>query len=63
MTTPWTPEEIAAFAARYGLTDLTPEMLDRMREIADKVAEASAAIPRMPRKDDEPAPVFRVPLG
>ena len=62
MTTPWTPEEIASFAARYGLSDLSPEMLDRMREIADKVAAASAAIPRMPRKDDEPAPVFRVPL-
>ena len=62
MPTPWTPEEITAFAARCGLKDLTPDMLDRMRVIADSVAEASAAIPRMPRKDDEPAPIFRVPL-
>lgn len=61
-TTSWTIDEIAAYAARYGLTRLEPAHLERMREIADKVALASAAIPRMPRKSDEPAPVFRVPL-
>lgn len=60
---PWTMAEIAAYAERYGLGGLDEQALARMREIADSVARASANIPRVPRKDDEPAPIFRLPLG
>ncbi|MEJ1159264.1 hypothetical protein [Prosthecomicrobium sp. N25] len=59
----WTQAEIDAFAARYGLVNATPEHLARMRELADRVAAAGRAIPRMPNKGDEPASTFRVPLG
>jgi hypothetical protein len=59
----WTQDEIDAFAARYGLTNLTPEHRARMRELADRVAAAGRAIPRMPSKGHEPASVFRVPLA
>ena len=59
---PWSAEEIKSYAERYGVTGLNDEALGRLREIADKVAIASAKIPRVPRKDDEPAPVFHVPL-
>ncbi len=60
---PWTMEEITAYAERYGLGGLDEGALERMREIADKVTLASRNIPRVPRKDDEPAPVFRLPLA
>lgn len=59
---PWTEEEISAYAARYGLQNLGPAMLTRLREVADNVAKASANIPRVPRKDDEPAYTFSLPL-
>jgi len=59
----WTQDEINAFAARYGLANLTPDHLARMRELADRVSAAGRAIPRMPSKGDEPASTFRVPLA
>lgn len=35
----------------------------RARDLADHVSAAGQAVPRVPRKDDEPALVFRVPLN
>jgi aspartyl-tRNA(Asn)/glutamyl-tRNA(Gln) amidotransferase subunit A len=58
---PTTLAEIEAFALRYGLTNLTPDHLKRMTELADKVAATGRALPRMPSKEDEPAHSFRVP--
>jgi hypothetical protein len=58
----WTPESMAAFAAIYGLSSLTPEHVARMAELGNKVVKAAAAIPRMPSKGDEPASIFKVPL-
>jgi aspartyl-tRNA(Asn)/glutamyl-tRNA(Gln) amidotransferase subunit A len=53
--------EIEAYARRYGLTNLTPEHLARLAELADKVAALGRSLPRMPSKEDEPAHSFRVP--
>ncbi|MXQ14458.1 hypothetical protein [Microvirga makkahensis] len=53
-------DEIRDFAARHGLSDLAPEHLERMRELADKLASAARMVPRMPSKFDEPAHVFFV---
>lgn len=61
-TPTWTEQEIAAFCARIGLTNLDPEAMERLRWNADKVAATGRALPRMPRKDDEPAGIFAVPL-
>lgn len=58
----WTLEEIKAYAARYGLTTMQPEHLERMVELANRVSAAGSAIPRMERKSDEPASTFRLPL-
>lgn len=59
----WTMPEIEAYAARYGLTTLDTAGLERLRELADRVSAAARSLPRVPRKDDEPATVFRLPLG
>ncbi|MEA2960313.1 MAG: hypothetical protein QOI46_411 [Alphaproteobacteria bacterium] len=53
--------EIEAFARRHGLTNLAADHLKRLAELADKVAAAGRALPRMPSKEDEPAHSFRVP--
>ena len=58
----WTLEEVKAYAARYGLTNMQPEHLLRMVELANRVSAAGAAIPRMDRKSDEPVSTFRLPL-
>ncbi len=58
---PFTPAEIEIFARRHGLTNFAPEHLPRLAELAEKVAETSRALPRLPSKSDEPAHVFRVP--
>lgn len=54
----WTIEEITAFARRYGLERLAPEHLQRMCELAPYVSDLGRSLPRMPRKEDAPAPVF-----
>jgi aspartyl-tRNA(Asn)/glutamyl-tRNA(Gln) amidotransferase subunit A len=59
---PWTLAEIETYAARHGLTGLDAAMLERLRDLADRVAATGQAVPRMPRKDDEPATVFALPL-
>jgi hypothetical protein len=51
----WTDPEIATFCARIGLTGLEPEGMARLRKNADKVAATGRALPRMARKEDEPA--------
>jgi aspartyl-tRNA(Asn)/glutamyl-tRNA(Gln) amidotransferase subunit A len=58
----WTDAEIAAYARRIGLEGLDEAGLARLRELADKVAATGRSIPRMDRKDAEPAAIFRVPL-
>lgn len=58
----WTLPEIEAYAARHGLSGLDTAKLERLRELADRVAATGQAIPRMPRKDNEPATVFSLPL-
>jgi hypothetical protein len=55
-----TAAEIDAFAARHGLSALTPEQRSRMAELARTVAETGAALPRVGDKFEEPATVFRV---
>jgi hypothetical protein len=57
-----TDDEMRRYAARHGLTTLSPEHLSRMRELATKVASVSGNIPRMPAKSDEPAGITRFPL-
>jgi hypothetical protein len=56
-------EEMARYAARHGLTTLSPAHLARMRELAAHVAQVGSTIPRMPQKSDEPAAVFRLPMA
>jgi len=53
--------EIDIYARRHGLTNFAPEHLARLAELAEKVAETSRALPRLPSKSDEPAHVFHVP--
>ncbi len=53
-----TDDDMRAYAARHGLTTLTPAQLARMRELAERVAFVGAAVKRMPNKSDEPAFVF-----
>ena len=54
--------EMAAYAARHGLTRLAPEHLARMRELSAKVARTGLGISRMEEKSDEPASIFVVPV-
>ena len=58
----WSPEAMAAFAALSGLRDLPADEVARLVQLGNKVVATSAAIPRMPRKTDEPAGTFKVPL-
>lgn len=60
---PWTRETIAAYAELHGLKNTTPEELERMVMLANRVAQTSAAVVRMPSKGDEPASRFKVPLS
>lgn len=59
---PWTADEMAAFAARYGLTELSSEALDRMAALATRTAASAGAVPRVGSKSTEPASTFTVPL-
>ncbi len=53
-------EEIAAFARRHGLDNLTPEHVARMAELAIYVGDLGRTLPRPPAKDDKPAPTFQL---
>lgn len=57
MTTPTAPtiDEITAFAKRHGLTNLAPEHLARMTELARTISELGQTLPRPLRKEDGPA--------
>ncbi len=52
--------DMTAFARRHGLGGLAPEHIARMRELAAPVARFGQQVRRPPRKDDAPAPEFRV---
>ncbi|HEX4892446.1 MAG TPA: hypothetical protein VFV47_04105 [Hyphomicrobiaceae bacterium] len=58
----WSPEAMAAFAALSGLKDVKADEIARLVQLGNKVVATSEAIPRMPRKTDEPASTFEVPL-
>lgn len=60
-TPAWTLADATAYAARFGLKT-TPEHMERMVELGNRVTAAGLAIPRMERKSDEPASTFRLPL-
>lgn len=60
--TSWTPDEMAAYFRRIGLPQPEPEAAERLRTQAEKVSAAGRAIPRMARKDAEPAPRLIYPL-
>ena len=47
--------EIEAFASRYGLTNLKPEHIARMRELAAYVSDLGRMLPRVSAKQDAPA--------
>lgn len=54
--------EMSAWARRYGLEKLTPEHIERMAELAVYVADLGRTLPRVPRKEDQPAPIFKPPV-
>jgi hypothetical protein len=56
-----TLEDMQAFARRHGLGGLKPEYVARMRELAVPVARFGLQVRRPPRKEDAPAPEFRLP--
>ena len=58
----WTAETVASFALVNGLKDAKPEEIEHIVKLANKVAAASAAVPRVPSKGHEPASTFKVPL-
>lgn len=51
--------DIEAFAKNYGLTKLTPDHLNRMRELAPIAVEVGGKLPRPRHKSDVPAPCFK----
>lgn len=57
----WTEDDVAAYAARFGLTWLTPELSQLLRAAMLKAAAEGQAVPRMPTEFFEPAHVFRGP--
>jgi len=54
-------DDMTAFAQRHGLGHLKPEYIARMRELAVPVARFGMQVGRPPRKEDAPAPEFRIP--
>lgn len=58
----WSDEEISLYCARIGLGGLDAAGMARLRENADKVSATGRALPRMTRKDDEPAVRLLVPV-
>ncbi|SDV50787.1 hypothetical protein [Chitinasiproducens palmae] len=61
----WTLQQVAAYAARYGLYFSGPQadvMLARLHELAVAGRAAASALPRPTNKANEPACMFRAPL-
>lgn len=58
----WTDAEIRAFCARIGLEGLDDASMDRLRWNANKVTAAGRALPRMARKEEEPANRVSLPF-
>ena len=52
--------DIEAFARRHGFGRLPPEHLARMAELAPRIAQVAASLPRPPRKSDAPAERSRI---
>jgi hypothetical protein len=50
--TEYSLDEISSFAQRYGLSRLTPEHLQRMRELATYVTDLGRTLPRVEAKPD-----------
>lgn len=59
--TEWTTTEVEGYAARYGLTWLTPELTALLQNAANKAAAEGRAVPRMPDEFWEPAHIFAGP--
>jgi len=57
----WTHDEMAQLAAVYGLTNTSPQEIERMTMLAERVMRVSGQICRMPSKENEPANTFKVP--
>jgi len=58
--TEWTEAEIIRYAALHKLDIPSPAFAGRLRTMAQKAADAGAAIPRRFDREDQPAPVFRL---
>lgn len=56
-----TREDMAKWARSYGLDKLTPEHLARLAELAVYVSELGRTLPRVPAKENAPAPAFVPP--
>jgi hypothetical protein len=52
--------EIEAYAQRHGLKNLTPEQMQRLRNMAGNIARAGRDVPRVASKSTQPANVFSV---
>ena len=57
----WTRPEVEAFAARFGLTWLTPELTNLLHAGMNKAAADGKAVPRQPTEFGEPAHIFAGP--
>ena len=52
--------EVEAYARRHGLTNLTPEQMQRLGVMASNIASAGKKVPRVTSKFDQPANIFRI---
>lgn len=59
--TEWTSAEVQAYAARFGLDWLTPELAPLLEAAMNKAASEGQAVPRMPDEFWEPAHTFAGP--
>lgn len=59
--TEWSQAEVEAYASRFGLAWLTPELAALLQAAMNKAASEGRAVPRMPDEFAEPAHVFAGP--
>jgi hypothetical protein len=59
--TEWTLPEVEQYAARFGLTWLTPELTALLHAAMEKSSTDGAAVPRQPTEFSEPAHIFAGP--